>query len=226
MLFSKKKKKSPIHNPQYSVDYSMWCYWHDLFNSCDFPAGHTLVLRLSLRVRIGRGWLVCKALSPYIESREEGMSYKIQIGHPLLMLKVEKKGCFTWSKLQRSSRVQMSLVASYQWLATTCLNGNDVIVQIKHVQTARGLTTVCSDEWLARCNFVVACRSVAKVTVKVRPHGQKFSCTTWYNMVVQHKTWRGSVDGMGDVCHVTFYVVRPRSWTAKCRSTSKEIRAT
>ncbi len=47
--------------------------------------------------------------------------------------------------------------------------------------------------------------------LKVRPHGQKFSRTTWYNMVVRHKTCRGSVDGMDDVCRVTFYVVRPRS---------------
>ncbi len=46
---------------------------------------------------------------------------------------------------------------------------------------------------------------------KVRPHGQKFSRTTWYNMVVRHKTCRGrgSVDGMGDVCRATFYVVQP-----------------
>ncbi len=45
----------------------------------------------------------------------------------------------------------------------------------------------------------------------MRPHGQKFSRTTWYNMVVQHKMChgRGSVDGMGDVCRATFYVVRP-----------------
>ncbi len=51
--------------------------------------------------------------------------------------------------------------------------------------------------------------------IKVHPHGQKFSRTTWYNMVVRHKTccgW-GSVDGMGDVCRATFYVVRP------CRAT-------
>ncbi len=27
--------------------------------------------------------------------------------------------------------------------------------------------------------------------LKVRPHGQKFSCTTWYNMVVLHRTFRG-----------------------------------
>ncbi len=49
-------------------------------------------------------------------------------------------------------------------------------------------------------------------SVKVRPHGQKFSRTTWYNLVVRHKTCcgRGSVDGMGDVCRATFYVVRPR----------------
>ncbi len=47
--------------------------------------------------------------------------------------------------------------------------------------------------------------------IKVRTHGQKFSRTTWYNMVVRHKTCRGSVDGLGDVCRVTFYVVRPRS---------------
>ncbi len=45
--------------------------------------------------------------------------------------------------------------------------------------------------------------------LKVRPYGQKFSRTTWYNMVVRHKTCRGSVDGMGDVCRATFYVVRP-----------------
>ncbi len=44
-------------------------------------------------------------------------------------------------------------------------------------------------------------------------------------MVVRHKTSRGSVDGMGDVCHATFYVARPRSWTTKYRSTSKEMRA-
>ncbi len=37
--------------------------------------------------------------------------------------------------------------------------------------------------------------------LKVRPHEQKFSRTTWYNMVVRHKTCRGSVDGMGDMCH-------------------------
>ncbi len=51
------------------------------------------------------------------------------------------------------------------------------------------------------------------VSLKVRPHGQKFSRTTWYNMVVRHKTCygRGSVDSMGDVCRATFYVVRPRS---------------
>ncbi len=48
-----------------------------------------------------------------------------------------------------------------------------------------------------------------KVLLKVRPHGQKFSRTKWYNMVVRHKTCRGSVDGMGDVCRATFYVVRP-----------------
>ncbi len=53
------------------------------------------------------------------------------------------------------------------------------------------------------------------VIVKVRPHGRKFSRTTWYNKVVRHKTCRGrgSVDGMGDVCRATFYVVRP------CRAT-------
>ncbi len=55
--------------------------------------------------------------------------------------------------------------------------------------------------------------------LKVRPHGQKFSRMTWYNIVV-------SVDGMGNVCRATFYVVQPRLETAKCRSTSKEIRAT
>ncbi len=51
--------------------------------------------------------------------------------------------------------------------------------------------------------------------LKVRPHGQKFSGTTWYIMVVRHKTCRGrvSVDGMGDMCRATFYVVRP------CRAT-------
>ncbi len=50
-----------------------------------------------------------------------------------------------------------------------------------------------------------------KLNLKVRPHGQKFSCMTWYNMVVRHKTCRGrgSVDGIGDVCCATFYVVRP-----------------
>ncbi len=47
--------------------------------------------------------------------------------------------------------------------------------------------------------------------VKVRPRGQKFSRTTWYNIVVRHKKCRDSVDGMGDVCLATFYVVRPRS---------------
>ncbi len=47
-------------------------------------------------------------------------------------------------------------------------------------------------------------------SVKVRLHGQKFSRTTWYNMVVQHKMCRSCVDGMGDVCCATFYVVRPR----------------
>ncbi len=62
-------------------------------------------------------------------------------------------------------------------------------------------------------------------SLKVRPHRQKFSRMTWY-MVVRHKTCRNSVDGMGDVCRATFYVVQPRSWTAKCRSTSKEICAT
>ncbi len=42
--------------------------------------------------------------------------------------------------------------------------------------------------------------------LKVRPHGQKFSRTTWYNMVVRHKTCRGcgSVDSKGDVCRATF----------------------
>ncbi len=47
--------------------------------------------------------------------------------------------------------------------------------------------------------------------VKVRPHRQKFSRTTWYNMVMRHrhKTCCGSVDGMGDVCRATFYVVWP-----------------
>ncbi len=45
---------------------------------------------------------------------------------------------------------------------------------------------------------------------KVRPHGQKFSRTTWYNMVVRHKPCRGSVDGMGDVCRATFYILRSR----------------
>ncbi len=41
--------------------------------------------------------------------------------------------------------------------------------------------------------------------VKVRPHGQKVSRTTWY-MVVRHKTCRGcgGVDGRGDVCRATF----------------------
>ncbi len=48
-------------------------------------------------------------------------------------------------------------------------------------------------------------------SLKVRPDGQKCSRTTWYNMVVRHKTCRGSVDGVGDVCRATFYVVRPRS---------------
>ncbi len=45
----------------------------------------------------------------------------------------------------------------------------------------------------------------------MRPHGQKFSHTTWYNMVVRHKTCRGcgSVDGMGDMRRATFYVVQP-----------------
>ncbi len=68
-------------------------------------------------------------------------------------------------------------------------------------------------------------RKMAECYLKVRPHRQKFSRTTWYNMVVWHKTCRGcsSVDGMGDVCRATFYVVRPRWWTAKCQSTSKEI---
>ncbi len=50
-------------------------------------------------------------------------------------------------------------------------------------------------------------------SVKVRPHRQKFSGTTCYNMVVQHKTCHGSVDGMGDVCRATFCVVQP------CRAT-------
>ncbi len=63
-------------------------------------------------------------------------------------------------------------------------------------------------------------------SLKARSHGQKFSHMTWYNMVVRHKTCRGSVDCMADVCCATFYVVRPRSWTAKFRSTSKGIRAT
>ncbi len=47
------------------------------------------------------------------------------------------------------------------------------------------------------------------VRLKARPHGQKFSRTTWYNMVVRHKTCRGSVDGMGDVCRAAFYIVQP-----------------
>ncbi len=51
---------------------------------------------------------------------------------------------------------------------------------------------------------------VATNNIKVRPHRQKFSHTTWYNMVVRYKTCRGSVDSMGDVCRATFYVVRPK----------------
>ncbi len=53
--------------------------------------------------------------------------------------------------------------------------------------------------------------------LKVRPHGQKFIRTTWYNMVVRHKVChgRGSVDGRGD-CVVRYFrlcdhIVRPRS---------------
>ncbi len=47
------------------------------------------------------------------------------------------------------------------------------------------------------------------LTIKVRPHGQKFSRTIWYNMVVRRKTFRGNVDGMGYMCCATFYTVRP-----------------
>ncbi len=50
-----------------------------------------------------------------------------------------------------------------------------------------------------------------KSNLKVGTHGQTFSCMTWYNMVVQHKTCHGSVDGTGDMYRATFYVVRPRS---------------
>ncbi len=46
------------------------------------------------------------------------------------------------------------------------------------------------------------------VPLKMRPHGQKFGCTTWYNMVVRHKTCRGrgSVDGMG-TCVVRHFML-------------------
>ncbi len=43
----------------------------------------------------------------------------------------------------------------------------------------------------------IVCHEVL-YSVKVRPHGQKFSRTTWYNMVVRHKMCRGSVDNRGD----------------------------
>ncbi len=61
-------------------------YQCDLLNLCDFPAGLHLTPIL-LRVWIEGGWLVCRALSTYVESWEEGMSYQVQIA-------------------QRSSRVQ------------------------------------------------------------------------------------------------------------------------
>ncbi len=62
--------------------------------------------------------------------------------------------------------------------------------------------------------FSMASISITNMSsFKVCPHGQKFSRTTWYNMVVRHKMCRGcgSVCGMGNVCRATFYVVRPRS---------------
>ncbi len=61
------------------------------------------------------------------------------------------------------------------------------------------------------CNLTCRDTVVAVEAVKVRPHGQKFSRRTWYNMVVRHKTCRGSADGTGNVCRATFYVVRPIS---------------
>ncbi len=51
--------------------------------------------------------------------------------------------------------------------------------------------------------------SISRKCLKVHPRGQKFSRTTWYNMVVRYKMCRGNVDGMRDVCRATFYVVRP-----------------
>ncbi len=68
----------------------------------------------------------------------------------------------------------------------------------------------CFDGFFNYLVYISSC-----VRIKVRPHGQKFSRKTWYNMVVRHKMChgRGSVDGMGDVCSATFYVVRP------CRAT-------
>ncbi len=52
----------------------------------------------------------------------------------------------------------------------------------------------------------------------MRPHGQKFSRTTWYYMVVRPKTCRGSVDSRGDVCRATKIVNRQMSVHFKRKS--------
>ncbi len=52
------------------------------------------------------------------------------------------------------------------------------------------------------------CQAGSESRVKVRPHGQKFSRTTWYNMVVRHKMCRGggSVDSMA-TCVVRHFIL-------------------
>ncbi len=92
LCFSLKKK----HDPQYSI----WHNWHNLIDSCNFPAGCTLDYdyRLSLRVQRGSGWLLCRAPTSYIGSREEAMFYRVRIRDPLLMLEADRKECRTESE--------------------------------------------------------------------------------------------------------------------------------
>ncbi len=42
-------------------------------------------------------------------------------------------------------------------------------------------------------------------------------------MVVRHKTCRGSVDGVDDVCRATFYVVRPNCEPPNVRPLQKKF---
>ncbi len=72
MFLSKKKK----HDPQYST----WCIWHDLLDSCNFPASHTQVADYHSESEWSpnhEGWLECGAPFAHIGSWEEGMSYRI-----------------------------------------------------------------------------------------------------------------------------------------------------